>query len=264
MSEAPETPEKEPDPGATSEGATGQPLGDEQPPKRRRAPRKRVAPAPPVEAPFGAEVEAPPTTIPPPPVPPFAATLPPDPPVPTPPPPPPPRVEEVEAIPLTRAETRGPAIEIPGTRHIPEPPPIPPSAVPPGGATDGGTTQPPPPPPPPPIAPVDSTPKPPSKFWVVVCHLSYLIPLYVPGLALTLLIWAWRRRRDAHLDDQAKEALNFQLTYTGLTLILSATCVLCVLVPVVWIVGAVLCVVAAVSAAEGNRYRYPYILRLIK
>jgi uncharacterized Tic20 family protein len=37
----------------------------------------------------------------------------------------------------------------------------------------------------------------------------------------------------------------------------------CVLVPVVWIVGAVLCVVAAVSAADGQRYRYPWILRLI-
>jgi uncharacterized Tic20 family protein len=31
----------------------------------------------------------------------------------------------------------------------------------------------------------------------------------------------------------------------------------------VWIVGAVLCIVAAVHAADGEKYRYPWIFRLI-
>jgi uncharacterized Tic20 family protein len=85
----------------------------------------------------------------------------------------------------------------------------------------------------------------------------------VPGLALTLVIWVWRRKRDPFLDDQAREALNFQLLYAGLGLVLTSTICLCVLVPVLWIVGAVLCVVAAVSAADGRRYRYPWLFRLI-
>jgi uncharacterized Tic20 family protein len=97
----------------------------------------------------------------------------------------------------------------------------------------------------------------------VLCHLAYLIPGHVFGLALTLVVWAWRRKLDPLLDDQGREATNFQLTYAGLNLILAASCVGCVLVPVVWIVGAVLCVVAAVSAADGQRYRYPWFLRLI-
>jgi uncharacterized Tic20 family protein len=164
---------------------------------------------------------------------------------------------------MTRAETRGPAIEVPGTRHVPEPPPMQ-ATVPPAGPPPGSTVPPPQPPPaPPPSAPPAAAPKPPKKFWVVLCHLSYLIPGYIPGLALTLVIWAWLRRRDALLDDQAREALNFQLTYAGLSLVLAATCFLCVLVPVVWMVGAVLCVVAGVSAADGKRYRYPWIVRLI-
>ncbi len=121
-------------------------------------------------------------------------------------------------------------------------------------------------PPPPPIPPAPpAAPAAPrwQGFWVLVCHLAYLIPGYIPGLVLTLLIWAWRRRRDPLLDDQAKEAINFQLMYAGISLILVSTCLLCVLVPVLWIVGAVLCVVAAVNAADGKRYRYPYLFRLI-
>jgi uncharacterized Tic20 family protein len=51
--------------------------------------------------------------------------------------------------------------------------------------------------------------------------------------------------------------------YACLGLILAGTCFLCILVPVLWMVGAVLCIVAAVSAADSKRYRYPWLFRLI-
>ncbi len=204
-------------------------------------------------------------------------------PIPFAPPPPVTRVEEVEAVRVTRAETRGPTIEVPGVARTPEPPPAPtapPTAAAPTSASGTGPTfqqtssMPPPvgqtsppaaPPPysPPPTSAADPAAPGSNKFWVMVCHLAYLIPGYVPGLVLTLVIWVWRRKRDAFLDDQAKEAINFQLLYAGIHLIMIATCVLCIFVPVLWVIGAVLCVVAAVSAADGKRYRYPYLFRLI-
>lgn len=187
--------------------------------------------------------------------------------------PPPPRVEEVEAVRITRAETRGPAIEVTGTARTPEPPPppapppgtfgasaTPPPASPPPPNTSSST---PPPPSPPPIAPSDAAAAASKKFWVALCHLAYLIPGYVPGLVVTIVIWVWRRRRDSFLDDQAREAINFQLLYACLGLILTGTCVLCIFAPVLWVIGAVLCVVATVSAADGKRYRYPWLFRLI-
>jgi uncharacterized Tic20 family protein len=196
------------------------------------------------------------------------------------PPPPVARVEEVEAVRVTRAETRGPTIEVPGVARPPEPPPV--SAVPPPTSASGAgptfqqtSSMPPPAGQPPPASPPPTSPPPPqnpavdpaasgsNKFWVMVCHLAYLIPGYGPGLAVALIVWVWRRKRDAFLDDQAKEAINFQLVYAGVSLILAGTCLLCVLVPVVWIVGAVLCIAAAVSAADGKRYRYPFLFRLI-
>ena len=172
---------------------------------------------------------------------------------------------------VTRAQTRGPTVEVPGTSRPTEPEPG--AQVPPAGAPFGADI---PPSTPPPSTPPPAAPPPPAgavpgqampgsgRFWVVVGHLAYLIPLHLPGLIVTLVIWAWRRKRDPLLDDQAREALNFQLTYAGLNILLSATVCLCVFVPVVWLVGAVLCIVAAVSAADGQRHRYPWILRLIR
>lgn len=107
--------------------------------------------------------------------------------------------------------------------------------------------------------------RPASPFWTAILHLAYLIPLplHIAGLVVTALIWVWRRGRDPHIEQQGRESLNFQLTYFALNAALTATCIGIVAVPVVWIAGAVLCVVAAVRAAEGERYRYPWIFRLI-
>jgi len=107
--------------------------------------------------------------------------------------------------------------------------------------------------------------RPASPFWTAILHLAYLLPIppHISGLVLTALIWVWRRGRDPHVEQQGREALNFQLTYLAANAILGATCIGTVLIPVVWITGAVLCIVAAVRAADGERYRYPLIFRLI-
>jgi uncharacterized protein len=107
--------------------------------------------------------------------------------------------------------------------------------------------------------------RPPSPFWTAILHLAFLLPIppHISGLVLTALIWVWRRGRDPHIEQQGREALNFQLTYLAASALLGATCIGTVLIPVVWITGAVLCIVAAVHAADGERYRYPLIFRLI-
>lgn len=103
------------------------------------------------------------------------------------------------------------------------------------------------------------------RTWAVLSHLAYLVPLppHLAGVLITLVIWVARRHHDPLVADQGREALNFQLQYLALNLILAATCVGHVLTPLVWIVGAVLSIVAAVNAGEGQRYRYPFVFRLI-
>ena len=67
--------------------------------------------------------------------------------------------------------------------------------------------------------------------------------------------------------DQGKEALNFQITVL-IAAIISALLTLVIigflLLPVVGIYWLVFTIIAAIRSNEGQSYRYPYTLRLIK
>lgn len=66
---------------------------------------------------------------------------------------------------------------------------------------------------------------------------------------------------------QGAEALNFQITiligYIA-SWVLAFVMIGFVLLPVVWIVNLVFCIMAAVAVNKGEDYRYPFAIRLIK
>lgn len=158
--------------------------------------------------------------------------------------------QEVDAVPLSKRETRGPSIRVEAERREPareaHAGPDTPSPPPPAGAQAAASQA-----------------HAPTRAWAVLMHLAYLIPFNIPGLVVTALIWVYSRRDDPFSDDQAKEAINFQVFYACVGFLLTVTCFLSPLYFVLWLIGAVLSIVAAVNAGDGKRYRYPYIFRLI-
>jgi uncharacterized Tic20 family protein len=54
-----------------------------------------------------------------------------------------------------------------------------------------------------------------------------------------------------------------QLTFWLVIWILGATCLGTPLVPFVYVLGGVLCVLAAIAGSGGNRHRYPWVFRFI-
>ncbi|KAG0919172.1 hypothetical protein G6F32_016302 [Rhizopus arrhizus] len=84
-----------------------------------------------------------------------------------------------------------------------------------------------------------------------------------------LIIWLISKddAGKAFVTDQAKEALNFQITITIAMLIcivLTIVIIGGILAPIVGILTLVFCIIAAVKANNGEAYRYPFALRLIK
>ena len=70
-----------------------------------------------------------------------------------------------------------------------------------------------------------------------------------------------------YVKEQAKEALNFQITVVFAWIaasILSFVGIGIVLYPIVWIVNLILCIMAAMAASKGEDYKYPFAIRLIK
>ena len=77
---------------------------------------------------------------------------------------------------------------------------------------------------------------------------------------------ATQKDDSAYIATQAKEALNFQITILIAQLtawILAWLLIGFLLMPIIWILNIVLCIVAAISTSKGQDYRYPFSLRLI-
>lgn len=143
-----------------------------------------------------------------------------------------------------------------------------------------GATPPPPPPPPqqpPPQQPHSSGISAEERQWAMFAHLSALLGLVTGGLGCflgPLVIWLVKRETMPFVDDQGKEALNFNITVFGVSVILMiiGTILMVILIGflfylMVFAIGVfwlVITIIAAIKANEGVRYRYPFAIRLIK
>ena len=132
-------------------------------------------------------------------------------------------------------------------------------------------------PPPPPVA---GGPSQEERQWAMFAHLSALL-----GGLLTsaiggwgfflgpLVIWLMKKDTMPFVADQAKEALNFNITVSAVFLALLVLSLLTlgigflITLPIMLIVGIaalVLIIMAAIKANEGVAYRYPFAIRLVK
>ena len=100
-------------------------------------------------------------------------------------------------------------------------------------------------------------------------HLSTFAGLIVPfgSVIGPLAIWLTRRDRDPFIDQAGREALNFGISIAIYGSLLLVAALMLVGIPflivgvVAWVVLASL---AAAKASQGQAYRYPLTLRLVR
>lgn len=91
--------------------------------------------------------------------------------------------------------------------------------------------------------------------------------LGIIGFIGPLIIWLIKKDQSPFIDDQGKEALNFQLTMLIAWVVVIVTSFFCIgalLGPIVFVGNIVLCIIAAMKANQGIAYRYPVTIRFIK
>src|SRR5690606_1652407 len=96
-----------------------------------------------------------------------------------------------------------------------------------------------------------------ARTWAMIAHLAGLLAYFLPvigSLIGPLIVWQLKKDTHPSVDEQGREALNFQIT----VLIATLVCVLLMLVAVGFLltsvvaVGAiVLMIIAAIKANEG-------------
>ena len=108
-----------------------------------------------------------------------------------------------------------------------------------------------------------------ARQWAMFCHFSAFLGMWFPfgSLIGPLILWQMKRESDSFIDDQGKEAMNFQITVA----IASAICYVLMfvligfaLIGLLFIGAVVLVVIAGVKANDGVSYRYPFTWRPIK
>jgi uncharacterized Tic20 family protein len=114
--------------------------------------------------------------------------------------------------------------------------------------------------------PVLST-DPDERMWAMFCHLGTLVTWFPSAnIIVPLVIWLAKKEKYPLVNDQGKEALNFQITI----LIGYAICIpfffVLIGIPAFIALGiyhVVFSIIAAIKSNEGRAYRYPYTFRLI-
>jgi uncharacterized Tic20 family protein len=106
-----------------------------------------------------------------------------------------------------------------------------------------------------------------AQQWGLFAHLSALVGFVIPFGNIIGPLIIWQVKKDIpFVADHGKEAVNFQITVT-IALIVSALLTVIVigalLLPVVGIAALVFTIIAGIKANNGERYRYPFALRLI-
>ena len=103
----------------------------------------------------------------------------------------------------------------------------------------------------------------------VAAHLSTFAGLVVPfgSVIGPLAVWLTRRHRDPFIDQAGREALNFGISIAvyGSALLVAALMLVGIPLLVVGVVAwVVLASLAAARASQGQVYRYPLTLRLVR
>jgi len=114
--------------------------------------------------------------------------------------------------------------------------------------------------------PVETDPD--QRLWGMLAHLSALSGFVIPfgNLIGPFLIWQIKKNTMPFVDDQGKEALNFQITVSiaaVISWVLIFVLIGFLLLLLVGLAALVLTILAGLKANSGETYRYPFALRLI-
>ncbi|HTN29812.1 MAG TPA: DUF4870 domain-containing protein [Pseudomonas sp.] len=113
-------------------------------------------------------------------------------------------------------------------------------------------------------------PSPEARRWAMLCHYAafawFLVPM-IGNVIGPLLVWQLKKDVDPFVDEQGKEALNFQITISLSFMVCGLLAWILIgfpLMALVGVFGLVLTIIAGIKANDGVAYRYPLCWRLVK
>ena len=104
------------------------------------------------------------------------------------------------------------------------------------------------------------TPNDDERVLAILCHVLALFFWIIPPLVIYLV----KKDESSFVSEHAKESLNFQITWTIISIIMAITIVGIIFLFIPAIIDLVLVIVASIKASDKKLYRYPLTWRLVK
>lgn len=101
-----------------------------------------------------------------------------------------------------------------------------------------------------------------DKTMAILAHALGIVTYFIGSLIIYLVT-----EKEGYVKNQAKEALNFQITVAIAIIVGSILIFIGIGVLLIWAVSVanlILCIMAAIAASKGEDYKYPVAIRLIK
>jgi hypothetical protein len=112
-----------------------------------------------------------------------------------------------------------------------------------------------------------------ARRWAALCHASALLMFATAPAGIVvggnligpLIVWLLKGADYALVEDQGKESVNFQIIMTAVGIVLLLIPLIGAVLRWVWVLADLAFIfVASVKAYNGQAYRYPIPLRLIR
>jgi hypothetical protein len=108
-----------------------------------------------------------------------------------------------------------------------------------------------------------------DRLWGAIAHLS-AFAIYFTGVGHIvgpMIIWLWKRDTSPFVAEEAKEAMNFNISVTIYAIVAAVLCIVLIgffLLAALHIFQVVCIILGALKASDGRPFRYPLNLRLVK
>jgi len=113
-------------------------------------------------------------------------------------------------------------------------------------------------------------PTPEARQWAMFCHYAaffwFLVPM-IGNVIGPLIVWQLKKDLDPFVNEQGKEALNFQITFSLAMIVCGILAWVVIGFPLMLLVSIsalVLTIIAGIKANAGEAYRYPICWRVVK
>lgn len=108
-----------------------------------------------------------------------------------------------------------------------------------------------------------------NRNWAMLLHLSVFAGWFIPmlGFLAPIVIWQVKRAEIPELEEHGKEVLNFMLSmliYSVISGVLIFAFVGFFLLLALGAIGLIFPIIGGIKASNGELWRYPLIIRLVK